>query len=259
MIEHVFLDFDGTIMVYDEEPGFFHPEVIQEMNTFPSRGITWYTNSGRHIEGQEKVLGLCRKHGLTCMPEALICGESFIYERSETEYLPLEPWNSEAKVIQKTFHRNVQRVLRSRLTEFARYVDAEKTFLTDMGTYFFVDQEKEEHAVVARMLDGVIREAGGGLLVKNGPWLFAQPDALNKGCALHRFLEHRGIPSDEVLAVGDHENDLSMLDGLTAGKTGCPASAIPEVRRLVLSSGGYVSDLDGPLGTLDVLRHYLGD
>ena len=259
MIKHIFLDFDGTIMVYDEEPGFFHPDVIAMLNTLPDRGVTWYTNSGRHREGQEVILDLSRRHGLTVMPEALICGESYIYERREKDYLALEPWNTDAKAVQTAFHRNVQRILRVRLTDFARYVEAEQTYLTDMGTYFFVDPQNEEHHLVAAMLDDVIREAGGGLLVKNGPWLFAQPEELNKGRALQRLMQHRNIPPEEILAVGDHENDLSMLDGNTAGKTGCPASAIPEVRALVSENNGYVSAYDGPLGTLDVLRHYLGD
>lgn len=259
MINHVFLDFDGTIMVYDEEPGFFHPEVITKLNALSARGIAWYTNSGRHREGQEAILALSRKHGLSTMPEAMICGESYIYERSGEEYRALEPWNSQAKLIQKAFHSSVQKILRPRFSEFTRYVSEDKAYLTDMGTYFYVEPEHDEYTRVAEMLDAVIREAEGGLLVKNGPWLFAQPEQLNKGRALRRLMQHRNIPPEEILAVGDHENDLSMLDGNTAGKTGCPASAIPEVRALVAENNGYVSAYDGPLGTLDVLRHYLGD
>lgn len=257
MIKHVFLDFDGTIMVYDEEPGYFHPKVIEKLNTFPACGITWYTNSGRTREGQRQVLELSRKHGLTCMPEALICGESYIYLRAGDEYVEQKIWNTEAKNIQTAFHAGVQRILRPRLAEFARYVPADKTFLTDMGTYFYIDDLHPDYQTVAGMLRDVILQAGGGLLVKNGPWLFAQPNELNKGRALREFMEKNDLPSHQVLAVGDHENDLSMLDGTSAGKTGCPASAIPEVRLLVSSGNGYVSPLEGPLGTLDVLCHYL--
>lgn len=259
MIRHVVLDFDGTIMVYDEEPGFFHPRVIELMNTFPARGIRWYTNSGRHWEGQHKVLALSQKHGLTCMPDALICGESYIYDRCGETYEAQEPWNSEAKAIQTAFHARVQDVLRPRLAEFEPYVPAEKTYLTDMGSYFFLEEGCPAYQQVAEMFSEVIEEAGDGLLVRNGPWLFAQPYALNKGNALRAFMDRKQLPAHETLAVGDHENDLSMLDGTSAAKMGCPGSAIPLVRELVSSKNGYVSPHEGPLGTLDVLCHYLGE
>src|SRR5205807_8508572 len=63
----------------------------------------------------------------------------------------------------------------------------------------------------------------------------------HKGAALAELSRLLGIPREEIFAVGDHHNDISMLDGRFAAYPACPANAIPPVKDAVKSAGGCVA------------------
>lgn len=59
-------------------------------------------------------------------------------------------------------------------------------------------------------------------------FLEVMPVTVNKGRALQVLAQHLGIPSDQVMAVGDSFNDLEMLD--YAGLSVVMGDAAPEVK-----------------------------
>jgi hydroxymethylpyrimidine pyrophosphatase-like HAD family hydrolase len=82
------------------------------------------------------------------------------------------------------------------------------------------------------------------------------PYITGKGNTLLSYARYAGLHREEILAVGDHLNDLSMLDGSSAGRVGCPSDAVPEVRDAVRRAGGGVASQPGPLGTVAIIRRY---
>ena len=65
-----------------------------------------------------------------------------------------------------------------------------------------------------------------------------------------------GIPREDVLAIGDHHNDIPMLDGSAAGMVACPSNAVREVQELVRRNNGYVSPYPWGEGVADAIRHF---
>ena len=65
-----------------------------------------------------------------------------------------------------------------------------------------------------------------------------------------------GIPRGEVLAIGDHLNDIPMLDGSAAAMVACPANAVDEVKEAVAGAGGYISPFPWGEGVADAIRHF---
>jgi hydroxymethylpyrimidine pyrophosphatase-like HAD family hydrolase len=250
-IRLVCLDFDGTLMVYDEEPGFFHPELVREMNTWPDRGIAWCTNSGRSLESQLQVLECSRRHGLTAPPLAVLAGEALIYLREQEVYRDWDFWNERFREKLRELHRRVQVVLAPRHDWLREHFAPESVVLTEDATAYCVNQGEEP----VRMLSARIP---GAVVSRNGAWLSIVLDELGKGNLLQAVQDHLGLPAESVLAVGDHLNDLAMLTGSVARHVGCPADAAPEVVEAVRRAGGRVAHTAGPLGTLEILRHYLG-
>ncbi len=257
MIEHVFLDFDGTIMVYDEDPGFFHPQVIETLNGFADRGITWYSNSGRCFEAQQEILACSVGHGLKNMPSAMICSECFVFEKQGDAYVGHDEWNAKAKRTLLEYHKAVQAVVKPFLKEWEKYIPADEIYLQPMATFFQLEEGCDNYYALAQAFAEVIEGVDGGGVVKNGPWIFAQPHTINKGRILEQYLKWHHFDPTTVMAVGDHENDVSMLNGSVTRNVGCPGNAISAVKKTVAQVGGYVSEIVGPLGTLEVLSHYL--
>jgi hypothetical protein len=75
---------------------------------------------------------------------------------------------------------------------------------------------------------------------------------IQKGSGLLRLSELTGVPRDQILAIGDHLNDLSMLQA--AGAAACPRNATTEVQRIC----GYVADADNNQGAVaEILEHFI--
>jgi len=251
------LDFDGTILVYDDPAGVFHPDVIRFLNQLPFRGVQWCANSGRDFADQLGVLERSRQRGLTCMPEALICSESLVYVREGGEYHPLQPWNDEAHRWLAACHAVAQERIKPHLDDLQRRYEPISTLIGELYTAFFVrDHDGLPVSLfheINRMLEGV----EGVMLTRNGGWVAVMHAALGKGNALSAYARHVGLERNHILAVGDQYNDLPMLHRDVARHVGCPGDAIPEVRQAVRKAGGHVAEAVGPLGTLEVMSALL--
>jgi hydroxymethylpyrimidine pyrophosphatase-like HAD family hydrolase len=256
-ISLICLDFDGTIMVYDETPGFFHPAAIEILNALAERGVCWCTNSGRDMEGQARILEASRARGLRHLPAALLCSESLIFERRNGGYAPSEPWNSSALDLQGRLHEQVQAVIRPRLPDWGARFQPDQYIGAGYTVFNVVDAE-DRPLRLAGEVEAALRGVRDVMVTRNGGWVAVLPTQLGKGNVLRGYLDRAGIAHHRALAVGDHFNDLNMLDGSVTPHVGCPGSAVGDVVRAVSEAGGYVARAEGPEGTVEVIRHYLG-
>jgi hydroxymethylpyrimidine pyrophosphatase-like HAD family hydrolase len=253
----VCLDFDGTVVIYEDSRTFFHAAAIQALNRLEDSGVRWCTNSGRDDRNQVEILENSRARGLRHMPEALLCSESFIFIAGADDYVSLESWNHSAQKRLGHFHRHVQAVLRHRLDDWdARYHP--QTYIGPQYTVFRVEDVNAQtgcfHAELCVALSGIAHAR----VSRNGSWLSVLPEHLGKGNVLRNYLRVTRTQPERVLAIGDHLNDLGMLDGSAAELVGCPANAVPEVMRAVAGAGGFVAGREGAEGTADVIGHFMG-
>jgi hydroxymethylpyrimidine pyrophosphatase-like HAD family hydrolase len=91
---------------------------------------------------------------------------------------------------------------------------------------------------------------------RNDVWMRFTHREIHKGSALAELARLLGIPRGEVLAIGDHHNDIPMLDGSAAGMVACPGNAVPAVQEVVRRNGGYVSPHPWGEGVADAIRHF---
>lgn len=256
-LQLVCLDFDGTVMVYDDEPGYFHPGVIQVLNELKDAGINWCTNSGRNNDSQLKIIQSSQSRGLTHNPSALLCNESVMFIKKSGEYVPNDAWNEWAYMRLRAFHKNLQEEFGDQLEKVIDAYCPEEVVIDQMVTAFHFGDEPGKVRPAYEAICEVMKHNRDTLISLNGGWLAIFPMDLGKGNVLRRYIQMQGYQSERVLAIGDQVNDVSMLDGKVAGCVGCPGSSAPEIIDLVNQSGGYVAQEEGPLGTLQVIRHYL--
>ena len=253
----VCLDFDGTIMVYDEAGGHFHVGVIDLLNRLADAGIAWCTNSGRDQYDQLEVLKRCRAKGLTAMPVALMCSESVIYERVDTGYVSFEPWNTRVQDDLRRLHREVQSLLDPRMESIVSRYGSCPYYIGENYTAFNVLADPDLPMALHRELEDLLKPVQGCVVTRNGGWVAIITEQAGKGNVLREYMTRRGFAPNEVLAVGDQYNDLSMLDGSAAALVGCPGDAIVDVVDVVRNAGGIVAESPGPEGTLEVIRAYV--
>ncbi|RME82405.1 MAG: HAD-IIB family hydrolase [Caldilineae bacterium] len=80
--------------------------------------------------------------------------------------------------------------------------------------------------------------------------LNVMPRGIDKGAGVALLASHTGIRPEEILGVGDADNDLAFL--ARVGRRGAPANANERVKALV----DYVSPYATGQGVRDVLRHF---
>lgn len=255
-IRLICLDFDGTIMVYDEPPGFFHPAAIDVLNGLVERGIAWCTNSGRDVDGQMKILELSRTHGLRHMPAVLLCSESYIFEQRDETYAPSEPWNSTAKKTLRQFHRGIQETVRPKLDDWIAQYRPE-VYIAEEYTTFNVADADGQPLRFSKDIEATILGIPDAVVSRNGGWISILPAELGKGNVLLGYLRLAGLQSGDALAIGDHLNDINMLNGTAARHVACPANAMAEVVDAVSAAGGYVARAMGPEGTVEAVKYFL--
>jgi hydroxymethylpyrimidine pyrophosphatase-like HAD family hydrolase len=256
-IRLVCLDFDGTIMTYDEPAECFHPAVIDCLNHLLELGVNWCTNSGRDMESQVAVLEQSYRKGLHHRPVALMCCESLIYTQSNGAYIPLEPWNSRVREEMTVFHRQVQHLLEPHLQRIGRTYEPFPVLVGEHYTAFQVADSDDRPLRLYEDVNELLASVPGIMISRNGGWIAVLAEHLGKGNILGDFASRAGYDRAEILAVGDQFNDLNMLDGAVAMHAGCPADAIVEVRETVRTARGYVARAQGPLGTVEAIEHFL--
>ena len=78
-----------------------------------------------------------------------------------------------------------------------------------------------------------------------------------KGTAVAELATRLGVPREEILAIGNGHNDLSMLDGSVAGMVGCPSNSVFDVMALVKSREGHVAEQRSLAGVIEIMDAFL--
>ena len=78
----------------------------------------------------------------------------------------------------------------------------------------------------------------------------------DKGSSLAELSRLLDMPTTGILAIGDHQNDISMLFGEVAAMVACPVNAHSSVKETVERAGGHVSALEAGEGTAEAIRLY---
>jgi hydroxymethylpyrimidine pyrophosphatase-like HAD family hydrolase len=78
-----------------------------------------------------------------------------------------------------------------------------------------------------------------------------------KGLALSELGRRIGIGREGILAIGNGNNDVSMLDGTVAAMTGCPANSDEPVFHAVHKAEGHIAEHRALRGVIEILDAYV--
>lgn len=230
-------DFDGTLISHFSD-GRCVRNFADVLVEHKKSGGLWAVNTGRSlchaIEGVEKFEP-------PVQPDFLLTNEREIFHRTpDGRWVPEQAWNETCyKRHEDLFARSAG--LFKHIRDLAR-VNPGISLSEENGQPAGVitsDEEMMDKFVSA--LDVSRRKVPNFSYQRNTIYLrFAHSD-YHKGSALGELCRILRISESEVLAAGDHFNDIPMLDGRYASHPCCPSNAIPEVRATVLASGGHLA------------------
>lgn len=253
------LDLDGTIL---EDGSMIQPEVVTAVRTCRAAGIKIVTASGRPYGFQ---LAKIREYDLARDGfDGLICDERELYLADisgdqASPFVPVPSWNDHVHARWRRLVPDVVRWVAWCLDQAAQDGWFARKHLSDTEIaargFGVLALDTEGHA--AQLLQNLalhLRDSDPRLSCNRNQTLVQICDAsVDKGRSLLRLAGDLHVPSDEVLAIGDSENDCSMLDGRYGFQAATVANAAPEATAAVERCGGVISNLAMGAGVVEIL------
>ncbi|MBM3831759.1 MAG: HAD family phosphatase [Verrucomicrobia bacterium] len=248
-IQIVSTDFDGTFHTDFEDPPV--PRVLEDLiASLQAKGVTWVINTGRDLSSLIVALGRAQ---LSIWPDYVVIVEREIYRREDSQYVDLETWNTKCK----SAHEKVFVQLREDLPRLVEWIRSrfQATIYEDSYSPFCLIAQNNGHAdVIHEYLNDYCRGIPNLAYVRNDVYARFSHAAYNKGSALAEIGRRLCVGPDQIVAAGDHLNDLPMLSLDYARWLIAPRNAVDAVKLTVRRQCGYVSDLPHGYGVADGLE-----
>ena len=252
-IKLISTDFDGTLFAEFENPPI-PQELVELIRDLQSRGAKWVINTGRDMSSLMEALG---RAGVAVEPDFLVLVEREIHQHDGSQYVAVEDWNSACELR----HAELFARLRTDLPRLVAWINDRfhtRIYEDPYSPFCLIAGDNGDMDVIHRYLEDYCQTMPSLSLVRNDVYARFSHAAYNKGTALVELSRRLGVPCQEVLAIGDHLNDLPMLSRRCAALLAAPANAVPEVKAAVLHQGGYVSPWPRGKGVSDAIKYYLG-
>jgi HAD superfamily hydrolase (TIGR01484 family) len=237
-IKLISTDFDGTL-----HTDFEHPPVARELESLigalQDRGAIWVINTGRDLTSLMETL---TKAGLSIRPDYVVVVEREIYKLVESDYVSVRDWNDRCSQLHAELFEKVRPHL-SEITDWIRSRYNNAMVYQDPYSPFCLIAEKKEHAEeIHDYLEVFCKDLDDLVVMRNDIYARFSHKAFNKGTALAEIARQLGIGPEEIVAAGDHLNDLPMLSNEFARWLVAPVNAVDAVKEAVLRQQGYVSE-----------------
>ena len=231
-------DFDGTLHSEREDPPV--PLKLQKMiGQLQARGVKWIINTGRDLSALME--GIARAE-LSILPDYVVVVEREIYRHQESRFIADEAWNRRCT----HDHEALFTSIRDDLPDLIAWVEAKFTATVYADAYspfcLIAGHNADADSILER-LELFCRDVPNLTVVRNDVYARLSHRAYSKGTALAEIARQLGVGPEQVLAAGDHFNDLSMLTREHAHWLIAPANAVPQVKAAVRRQAGFVSEL----------------
>lgn len=251
-IKLISTDFDGTV-----HSDFEHPPIPRDLEqliaSLQARGVRWVINTGRDLASLVEALAAA---GISVRPDYVVVVEREIYQLQESDYVGVPEWNSKCTET----HADLFARIRPHLPRAVEWIRSRyrATVYEDLYSPFCLIAESTRDAdAIHEYLEVFCAQVGDLAVVRNDIYARFSHKAFNKGTALGEIARRLRIHPDEIIAAGDHLNDLPMLSREYARWLLAPVNAIAAVKEAVLRQNGYVSEKNWGHGVAHGLRRIL--
>lgn len=254
-IQLICLDLDGTAADHAGPHTWLADHVVDVLNEVGQRGVRWCVNSGRSFQNQIGMIQACRP--LVNMPVALLSGERFIHWTGERS-LSHEPFNTLMRTRLEKMYPQVTAALGPHLERLRATYQFNYEQDTDLIIGWNLNTRPHTETFITE-LRTLLAGVPDAQILQNATWVIVTHREAGKGVVLAEAARHLGIAREQILAIGDHLNDLDMLDGRAAAHVGCPADSDPEVKAIVRRAGGMIASAEHTRGTVEIIRRMTND
>lgn len=247
-------DFDGTLIGHEPDARTAR-SLSEALSGLRREGAVWAVNTGRQL--WFALEGLEHAH-LPHDPDFVLTSEKDIFRRvEEGDWEAFGDWNARSEEATRDLFARASHVL-AEIQSMATLEEGVEVIYENDRVSGLMTADAEIMERTAERIRRVAADVPEFSFNRNEVWMRFAHREIHKGSTLAELARLLQIPREEVLAIGDHHNDVPMLDGSAAGMVACPGNAVDTVKELVRSLDGYVSPYPWGEGVADAIRHFSG-
>ncbi len=246
-------DFDGTLVggVWGEKCA---PVLARELSLAVGGGAIWAVNTGRSLESA--IDGLL-KFVAPIPPHYILSSERHLYKPDERGgWHDYGDWNRLCREHHDLLFQESGLFFNQIRNLAARYEGITVLENSEGIPEGLMATSEELLDVVTVQLGSLSDRPRDFHHQRSNTYLRFCHRRYDKGSTLAELSRLLDMPTAEILAVGDHQNDIAMLYGSVAAMVACPSNAHPSVKETVRMAGGHVSELESGEGTAEAIRLY---
>jgi len=239
-------DFDGTIAEGDSKP--ISSVFFDRLSEWRARGpLYWVINTGRTFESLQQEL-IRRKAPI--WPDWVVAVEREIWLVRERRGVGWFEWNRKCELLHTQLFESVQPIWKLIEDYISRHTQAK--LVEDAGSPLGIIASCEEEAdEISAYITPLLLDWPMLVAVRNSIYFRFSHKFYHKGACLEAIANGMGVLPLQIMAVGDHMNDLPMLERRYAHHLACPANAVDEVKKQIQAQGGHVSSANVAEGTVE--------
>ncbi|MEO0453414.1 MAG: HAD family hydrolase [Verrucomicrobiota bacterium] len=248
-------DFDGTIYDHDHDVPLAGAFLDWLRRARQKRKIIWVINTGRDWTSLREEL---ESNQIDLWPDWVVLVEREIHRVEDEQTKSLQAWNHSCQQIHADLFTRARDDFEETREKLARFENLQT--VVDTGSPLGIiaadePQADEVETILAPLLDKFPEMH----TVRNSIYFrFAHVD-YHKGSCLGMITAEEGMSAEQCFAVGDHHNDIAMLDTTYAHAVACPSNSDQRVLNHVQEMGGYVAKLPADRGVAEALDHFFGN
>ena len=248
-IQLICTDFDGTLHSDYTVPPV--PVALQDaLAEQQAAGARWMINTGRELD--DLLEGL-RRVQLSVQPDYLVVVEREIHQRVGDDYEPFTEWNEQCAAAQAAVFETIADRLPPLFEQLRLDHDAH-LYEDPWSPFCFIARDNDEADAIQTVVDALLADLPNIALVRNDIYGRLSHTAYTKGSAMAEVARQLSITPQNILAAGDHWNDLSMLQPERAEWLVSPANSISEVLTHMERIDGFIAPSECGEGVLEGLE-----
>jgi hydroxymethylpyrimidine pyrophosphatase-like HAD family hydrolase len=239
-------DFDGTIAEPDGKP--ISPAFFERLAAWRQRGpLYWVINTGRTFDNLRDEL-IRRKAPV--WPDWVVAVEREIWLVKDQRGVGWFEWNRKCELLHTQLFDSVKPLWK--LIEDYISLHTKARLVEDAGSPLGIIASCEEEAdEISAYMTPLLLNWPMLVAVRNSIYFRFSHKFYHKGACLEAIANGIGVLPLQIMAVGDHLNDLPMLERRYAQHLACPANAVDEVKHKIRAQRGHVSAGEVAEGTVE--------
>jgi hydroxymethylpyrimidine pyrophosphatase-like HAD family hydrolase len=239
-------DFDGTIA--DGEGSPISPAFFERLAAWRQRGpLYWVINTGRTWDSLHDELVRRRA---PIWPDWVVAVEREIWLVRDRRGIGWFEWNRKCETLHTQLFQSVQPFWKLVEDYITKHTKAR--LVEDTGSPLAIIASCEEEAdEITAFIAPLLKDWPMLVPVRNSIYFRFSHKFYHKGACLEAIANSIGVLPLQIMAVGDHLNDLPMLERRFAHHIACPGNAVDEVKTKIRAQGGYLATGEVGEGTIE--------